>query len=284
MYNTRIAPSPTGNFHIGTARTAYFNWLAARASGGKFILRIDDTDPSRTVDGALEGIHKSLDWLGLDVDEVYTQSERLDIYNDVAEKMLDAGSAIRADNGAVLLNRHYVTTWVDAIAGTQTSNQNDIDLYGNQVLIKADGMPIYHFATVVDDIDMDINYVIRGADHFTNTYRHAIIYDALLSPKPTFAHIGLIMHNKKKMSKRDAAASLLGYKDAGYEPGAILETLLRIGWGPKIDDKSNKFIDRDRALELFLNEGNLKANPSTFDLAKMDFFNKVYRRRVQSPS
>jgi glutamyl/glutaminyl-tRNA synthetase len=277
MYNTRIAPSPTGDFHLGTARTAYFNWLAARATGGKFILRVDDTDDARNVDGAVDVIYDCMDWLGLNFDAAFTQSSRLDRYYAVAMSLVTQGFATVADNGAVLLNWDVPTTWTDAMAGVMVANDNDRETYCNQVLLKGNGMPIYHFATVVDDIDSNINYVIRGADHFTNTHRHAAIYDALGANKPLFAHVGLIMVDKKKMSKRDKAASLLGYRDAGYSPEAVRSTLLRLGWGPTVDDKSTKFIDKDRAVTMFVTGGKMKANPATLDMGKMDYFNRIYK-------
>ena len=277
MYNTRIAPSPTGDFHLGTARTAYFNWLAARATGGKFILRVDDTDSERNVSGAADVIYDCMDWLGLDFDDDFTQSSRLDRYHAVAMSLVTQGFATVADNGAVLLNWDVPTTWTDAMAGVMVANDNDRKLYNNQVLLKGNGMPIYLFATVVDDIDSNINYVIRGADHFTNTHRHAAIYDALGATKPLFAHVGLIMVDKKKMSKRDKAASLLGYRDSGYSPEAVRSTLLRLGWGPTVDNKSTKFIDKDRAVTMFVTGGKMKANPATLDIGKLDYFKRIYK-------
>lgn len=276
MFITRIAPSPTGDFHLGTARTAYFNWLAARATGGKFILRIDDTDTNRNVDGAVDMIYDSLDWLGLDFDYVFTQSSKLDRYREIAIRLVEDGKASVVTGGAILLNWNKATTWTDVITGVQNSNDNDRGVYTNQVLIKGNGMPVYHFASVIDDIDNKINYVIRGMDHFTNTYRHAALYDALDATKPVFAHVGLIMSNKKKMSKRDDAASLLAYRNAGYDPQAILNFLLRLGWGPTVDDRSTSLIDRDRAVTMFVDGGRMKANPASFDKAKLDHFNKMY--------
>ncbi|MBW3243657.1 hypothetical protein KUV57_13375 [Epibacterium sp. DP7N7-1] len=276
-HTTRIAPSPTGDFHIGTARTAYFNWLAARATGGRFILRIDDTDLTRNNDASIGVIHACLDWLGLTPDAVYRQSDRLDLYNDIAAALIRAGRAVRADNGAVLLSGGAATDWDDVVSGDQSPSDKARDLARDQVLIKADGMPVYHFASVVDDADMGVDLVIRGMDHMTNTFRHTAIYDALGHPLPRFAHLGLITLSGKKMSKRDAAASLLSYRDAGIDRDAMLNFLLRMGWGPARDDKSMSIIDRDRAVSLFMDAGRMRSSPAGFDAAKLASFDRKYK-------
>lgn len=278
-YTTRIAPSPTGDFHIGTARTAYFNWLAARSTGGKFILRIDDTDLSRNDPDAVAVIHTCMDWLGLDTDLIVHQSARLDRYRSVAEDLIKTGRAVLADNGAVLVKNGKSAPWVDWISGDQSPGSTAHSLAAGQVLIKSDGRPVYHFATVVDDIDLGVNLIIRGIDHSTNTFRHAGIYNALNADLPSFAHLGLITMAGKKISKRMGAASLLKYRDAGIDPDAMLNFMLRMGWGPRHDDKSMAVIDRDLALNLFLDHGRMKASPAELDSAKLASFNKKYRHK-----
>lgn len=278
-YTTRIAPSPTGDFHIGTARTAYFNWLAAKASGGRFLLRIDDTDLARNDPASVTVIYDCLDWLGLTPDAIFRQSGRLVRYRKVAQTLVDDGLAVVADNGAILMKGGVAAPWNDLIGGQQMPGKAHQDLARGQVLIKADGMPLYHFASVVDDIDFDVNLVIRGMDHHTNTFRHAGIYAALKAPLPDYAHVGLIMMNGKKLSKRDAAASLLGYRDAGVDPDAMLNFLLRMGWGPRQDDKSMALINRDRAVDLFLDHGSMKASPAAMDVDKLTSFDRKYRAR-----
>jgi glutamyl-tRNA synthetase len=285
MYTTRFAPSPTGDFHLGSARTAYFNWLAARASGGKFLLRIDDTDLARNSDAAVDMIFTAMDWLGLDYDGVYRQSHRLDRYRAVADELIASGRATVADNGAVLLNVPVDTAvgFRDTIAGVAKINDKmivDMDVT-RQVLIKGDGMPTYHFASVVDDIDLDINWVIRGIDHFTNTFRHSTLHVALDTPIPIYSHVGLIMKDKKKLSKRDAASSLLGYRDAGYDRDAVLNFILRMGWGPSVDDKTTAVLDRNDALRLFLTGGKMKSSPANFDQVKLDSFDRKYKGRKE---
>lgn len=282
MYVTRIAPSPTGDFHLGTARTAYFNWLAARASGGKFLLRIDDTDLARHNEDSVDVIHACMDWLGLDHDVTFRQSDRLDRYRAVAEDLIARGMARRADNGGILLGEIDATAWTDLIGGMNEPGPQHHELARGQVLMKADGMPVYHFASVVDDIDSGVNLVIRGIDHHTNTYRHTAIYAALGAPLPQFAHLGLIMLSGKKLSKRDAAASLLGYRDEGIDPDGMLNFLLRMGWGPKVDDKSTALLDRAQALALFLDGGRMRSSPASFDRAKLDSFSRKHGARKRA--
>lgn len=273
MYNTRIAPSPTGDMHIGTARTAYFNWLAARASGGKFTLRIDDTDRNRDDDVYLGVIIDTMRWLGLDYDQVAMQSARFHRYDEVAGLLVVNGKARVIDGGAISLSINMPDVWDDMVAGSvkTAGKQDDI------VIIKSDGSPTYNFATVVDDHDLGINLVIRGADHMANTPKQIAIYDQLGWSLPTFAHVGLIHQNKKKLSKRDQAASMLYYRDQGIDPDAMLNFMLRLGWGPTVDDKSTKTIDRDRALALFLDGGKMRAASSNADLQMLAAFDRKYK-------
>lgn len=282
MFITRVAPSPTGDFHIGTARTAYFNWLAARATGGRFLLRIDDTDLARNSEDSVRVIHDSMEWLGLDHDHCFRQSDRLNRYRGVASLLLSRNLAVEADNGAVLLKDGGALPWSDMIGGTNLPRDTHHDLAANQVLIKADGMPVYHFASVVDDIDMGVNLVIRGIDHHTNTFRHSAIYAALGAEMPVFVHLGLIMAAGRKLSKRDAAASLLAYRDRGIDRDAMLNFLLRMGWGPKRDDKTTAIIKRDRALELFLEGGRMRSSPAMLDLKKLESYDRKYKARLRA--
>ena len=278
-YTTRIAPSPTGDFHIGTARTAYFNWLAAKASGGRFLLRIDDTDTARNDPASVTVIYDCLDWLDLKPDAIIRQSGRNNRYTKIANDLLDRGLAMRADNGAVLMKNGASTGWHDMIRGNREPGAAAHDLARDQVLIKADGQAVYHFASVVDDIDMGVNLVIRGIDHDTNTWRHAGLYTALGADLPVFAHVGLITRDGKKISKRDDAASLLRYRDDGIDADAMLNFLLRMGWAPRRDDKSTSLIDRDRAVKMFLDHGKMRSSPAALDLQKLHSFDRKYKAR-----
>lgn len=290
MYTTRIAPSPTGDMHIGTARTAYFNWLAARASGGTFVLRIDDTDLDRHNEDAVTVIFDTMDWLGLDYDKVVRQRDRLDLYKAAALTLIENNLAFVLDNGAVQLNSSLLTIpshWHDEICGDVKISDKDRESISNLILIKGDGMPTYHFASVVDDIDLNINYVIRGNDHISNTAKHVAIYlalDAVSDSKltlPKFAHLGLIHKDKKKLNKRDGAASMLHYRDTGYDVDGLLNFMARQGWGPTVDDKSAAVLPRDRMLELFFDGGKMRAAPSNFDQALLDSFDRKYKARKE---
>lgn len=293
MYITRIAPSPTGMFHIGTARTAYFNWLAARASGGKFILRIDDTDVDRNREDATDVIIHSLQWLGLDWDELQYQSQRIDYYQQIARDFVTCGAARRLDNGAIalILPDCLPGSFDDTIAGKiaiTESNRNQID---GMILVRGDGGgPTYQFCSMLDDIDMGVNWIIRGHDHITNTPKQIAIWWAYMGERmgsrremPQFSHVGLIHKDGKKLSKRDDAASLLTYRERGYHPEAILSYVLRMGWGPRNEDKSHKVITRERALELFLTGGSMRASPANYDQARLDMIQANYERMLKIP-
>ena len=279
-YNTRIAPSPTGDMHLGTARTSYFNWLAARASGGKFILRIDDTDTERNKPEYITNIIETMNWLGLDYDDIFYQSERLNRYSEVLKELVNNGHAIMLENGAYSLIANTIPNkWYDEIAGEIIITESDIEHSNNLILMKSDGMPTYHFASVVDDIDYDINYIIRGHDHISNTPKHLLLYNVLKVEIPKFAHVGLVHFNKKKLSKRDSAASMLYYRDKGYDPDAMLNFILRLGWGPKNEGKQHKVIDRQFALDLFLEGGNLRNQSANMDIGMLDSYDRKYKAR-----
>lgn len=279
-YNTRVAPSPTGDMHIGTLRTAYQSWLAARASGGRFLLRIDDTDDNRNRPELTDSIFEIMDWVGLDYDNAIMQSNRRHRYDEVAQTLIDDGFAIRLDDGAVTLKwvdgcpRH----WHDEVTDKDILLTDDdiLRIHGLVLMKSGDRGPTYNFASVVDDVDFDINYIIRGHDHISNTSKQVGLFFALGVSHPKFAHVGLIHMNSKKLSKRDSAASVLSYRDAGIDPDALLNFVLRMGWSPR-DGQLNGLIDRDYAMTLFLNDGNLQARSSNFDEAKLKWFDKKYK-------
>lgn len=284
-YNTRIAPSPSGYFHLGTARTAYFNWLAARASGGKFILRIDDTNTAKSQDQFVDVIYAAMDYLGLDFDLTFKQSDRLDRYKQVIDKLVADDKAYHAD-GAVFLKHTLVQqSFTDSASGSPIPvTKLDLDFIKDMVLMKSDGMPTYHFANVVDDIDYDINFVIRGNDHTNNTLKQIAIYEAIGGVVPKYAHIGLLCDLKtgKKLSKSDGAKSLLDYQADGIDADAMNNFLLRLGWGPKVDDKTTATLPRDRALQLFLDGGNLRGVHSKVDFQKLASYDKKYKAQKRN--
>lgn len=290
---TRIAPSPTGDMHLGTVRTAYFNWLAAKATGGKFILRIDDTDVDRNDEAHVDTIYRVFEWLGLDYDLTFRQSSRIDRYNEVAESLVSENWATRADNGAILLNPQFDTSgcranFTDTLRGSIPITKKNHQIIDGLVLMagkEKNYQPLYHFASVVDDIDYGVTWVIRGDDHLANTSKHVVLYDLLGASLPKFTHLGLITAKvdgkPKKMSKRDGDASMISYMNAGYDPDGMLNFLLRLGWGPKVDDKASTFMDKTRAISLFVNDGNLKSSPANFDPIKLKFYNQHYKNQKE---
>ena len=281
-YITRFAPSPTGVLHIGGARTGYFNWLAARASGGQFILRMDDTDKERSNDDYVFNILETMSWLGLNHDHLLFQSANTDRYLDLAEKMLKQGTAIRLDDGAVIFttkNQMMRESWTDEIVGNISITDTDLTNMEGMVLVRSNGTPTYNFASVIDDIDSKVNFVIRGHDHTTNTAKQVALYDVFGYELPKFAHVGLIHYHKKKLSKRDGPASMLYYREKGYDCDAMLNFMLRLGWAPTVDDKTTKMIDRDRALELFLDGGKMRAAPANMDINMLESFDRKYKAK-----
>ena len=293
----RFAPSPTGFFHIGSARTALFNWLYARHTGGVFVLRIEDTDKERNSEQFLNVIYDSLTWLGLNWDEgpkvggthgPYRQSERADIYRVYLQKLLDAGRAYEKD-GAIWFKligeRHEVfdehrkktVTKVkntpaiidDRIRG-RVERTEDEDF----VIFRSDGNPVFHFVNVVDDIAMEITHVIRGEDHLSNTSKHVELFKAFGAPIPQFAHIPLILkqNGPGKMSKRDQGALVEEYQRRGFLPEALVNFLCLLGWNPG-DDREKMPIEE--IIRLFDLPGVNQSN-ARFDDKKLAHMNMVY--------
>jgi len=274
----RFAPSPTGNLHIGSARTALFNWLYARNQGGEFILRIEDTDRERSDSKHIDEILESLKWLGLDWDgEVFYQSKRFDIYKNYAEKLIaeekayyeetDKGKAIR-----LKVAKDELVTFYDVVHDKIEINSNTLD---NFVIIKSDHSPTYNFACVVDDADMAITHIIRGDDHITNTLKQLLIYQAIGKKPPKFAHIPLILgEDKSRMSKRHGATSIVEYKSRGYFPEALVNFLSLMGWSPK-DDREKLSIKQ--IIKLFSLKAIVKTG-AVFNIKKLNWLNGEYIR------
>lgn len=263
---TRFAPSPTGYLHIGGARTALFNWLYARHYGGKFILRIEDTDQLRSTEESTQAILNAMSWLGLDWDgELYFQAERVEIHREMVQKLINEGKAYycvctpeeleqkrkkalaegrkpkydgtcreknikKTDNSVVRFKSPHVGTTVvnDLIKGRVTFNNEELD---DLIIERSDGYPTYNFAVVIDDAQMGITHVIRGDDHLNNTPRQILLYDALGYDIPLFGHVPMILgSDKARLSKRHGATSVMAYKEMGYLPEALVNYLVRLGW------------------------------------------------------
>lgn len=280
----RFAPSPTGHLHIGGARTALFNWLHARHTGGTFVLRIEDTDQARNTAEAADAIYEGLRWLGLDWDEgpqagggagPYFQSEREAVYQSHLEKLRAAG-AVYDDNGSVRFRFSREKVVVDdMICGRVEFDMTDPETNPDMTIRRPDGSWIFHFVNVVDDLEMKISHVIRGEDHLSNTPKHIQLYRALGATPPRFAHIPLILNKDgSKMSKRDQGASLAAYIEGGYAPEAVRNYLCLLGWSPK--DNREK-IGIEEVIQLFDLEKVHRRNAS-FDLDKLAWLNGEYLR------
>ncbi|RLE28471.1 glutamate--tRNA ligase, partial [Candidatus Acetothermia bacterium] len=242
----RFAPSPTGYLHVGGARTALFNWLYARHHGGKFILRIEDTDRSRSTDEAIEQILESMRWLGLDWDEFYRQTDRLEIHRQAAQQLLDKGAAYEHE-GAVWFRipKTGVTVVEDLLLGRVEFKNSELK---DLVILRSDGTPTYNFACVVDDSDMRMTHVIRGDDHLNNTPKQILIYRALGREPPKFAHLPMILGpDKTKLSKRHGAVSVLEYRRRGFLPEALINFFARLGWS----HGDQEIFSREELVELF---------------------------------
>jgi len=310
----RIAPSPTGFLHVGTARTALFNWLFARHCGGRFILRIEDTDVERSSEEMVEVIREGLAWLGLDWDEgPYFQSERTDIYQEYARRLVSEGALYRCyctpqelaakkekamrerqdwkydrtcrgcsteelqrrdAEGQQYALRFYVppgvTTYEDGVHGRMEVSNREIEDF---VVVRSDGMPTYNFACVVDDHDMGITHVMRGADHLSNTFKQILLYQALEIEPPQFVHFPLLLGtDRAKISKRHGAVSMTEYRAMGFLPQAIVNFLALLCWNP--GDEREIMALEEIVAAFTLDRVNRSA--AIFDLQKLEWMNGQY--------
>ena len=309
---TRFAPSPTGFLHIGGARTALFCWLAARSSGGKFILRVEDTDRERSTAESVQAILEGLAWLELDPDEgPFYQSDRMHLYQAAVERLLDEGKAYRCYCSRERLEklreaamergekprydghcRHLEqppegvapvirfrnpesgsVAFRDRVRGPIEFDNRELD---DLVIQRADGTPTYNFAVVVDDLDMRINLVIRGDDHINNTPRQINLYHAMDAEPPEFAHVPMILGDDgARLSKRHGAVGVLTWREMGYLPDAMRNYLARLGWSHGDRER----FSRDELVELFrIEDVNRKA--SRFDVEKLNWLNQHYLRAL----
>lgn len=304
---TRFAPSPTGSLHLGGARTALFAWLIARHYGGEFLLRIEDTDQVRSTPEAVEAILAGMAWLGLDYDQgPIFQTERLARYRAVADQLLADGhayrcactpvrlEALRADQLAEKKKPRYdghcrdqevsldvphvvrlktpqagTIAFEDVVYGPMCVENNELD---DLILLRSDGMPTYHFSVVIDDADMGITHVVRGADHLNSTPRHLHLYQALGLPVPRYAHVPMILGaDGKKLSKRHGAMSVLAYRDQGYLPEAMLNYLVRLGWSAG----DQEIFSREALITQF-DFQSIQKSPAAFSEDKLAWLNQHY--------
>jgi glutamyl-tRNA synthetase len=282
----RFAPSPTGYLHIGGARTALFNWLFARHQGGKFVLRIEDTDTKRNTEEAMAAIYQGLQWLGLDWDEgphvggdygPYLQSERTELYERYLKQLQDAGH-IFEDQGALRFRsprEHVIVD--DIVCGKIDFDLSNPATHPDMTIRRPDGSWIFHFVNVIDDLEMKISHVIRGEDHLSNAPKHVEIFRALGATPPQYAHIPLILNSDgSKMSKRDEGARVEYYIRRGYLPAAVRNYLCLLGWSPK--DNREK-IDIGEIIRIF-DLANIGRSSATFDPDKLHWLNGEYAREL----
>jgi glutamyl-tRNA synthetase len=308
----RFAPSPTGHLHVGGARTALFNWLYARHHRGTFILRIEDTDRSRSTDEHIVAIIDALTWLGLDWDEGppaagYRQTERFAIYREHALRMLAAGRAYYCDCPPELLDREReaaqkrnetfrysgrcrdrgltagalrlriptegATVVNDMIHGSVTFEHGQLD---DWILVRTDGTPTYNFCVVVDDVTMRITHVIRGDDHLSNTPKQILCYEALDYAVPEFAHVSLILgKDKSRLSKRHGATSVQAFRDAGFPADALVNYLARLGWS----HGDQEVFSRAELVELF-DIKDVATSAAVFDVTKLEWLSQHYLKTM----
>ena len=301
---TRFPPSPTGYLHVGGARTALFNWLYARHTGGRFVLRIEDTDTKRSTQASVDAIFEALEWLGIDWDDgPYFQTRRFDLYAEFIEKLVDAGHAYYCDcsperveavrqeamatggkpkydgacrekglkRGPETVVRFKApttgtTTIEDVIKGDIVFQNAELDDF---VIARSDGTPTYNFVVVVDDITMGINTVIRGDDHVMNTPKQILLYRALDAPLPAYGHVPMVLGpDRTRLSKRHGAMSVTAYRDMGYLPEAFINYLVRLGWS----HGDQEFFTRDELVEKFSLE-HIGKSAGVFDLEKLQALN-----------
>jgi glutamyl/glutaminyl-tRNA synthetase len=279
----RIPPSPTGKLHVGTARTALFNYLFAKQNNGKIILRSEDTDKTRSTKEFEDNILEGLAWLGITHDEFYRQSERSEIYIKHLQELLDSGKAYvskeevkeegQSPEVIRLKNPGTVVTFTDLILGDITTDTSDL---GDFVIAKNLREPLYHFTVVTDDWQMGVTHVIRGQDHISNTARQILIQKALGAPRPAYAHIPLILApDRSKMSKRHGATGLLEYRDKGYLRDAVINFLATLGWSPQAKGLNQEIFTLDELIKYFdLKE--VSPSGAIFNLEKLDWYNKEY--------
>lgn len=304
---TRFAPSPTGYLHIGGARTALFNWLFAKHSGGKFILRIEDTDRVRSTEESIKAILDAMEWLGLQWDEgPFYQTQRLEVYREYLKKLLESGQAYYCDCTAQELEERRkaamaegrkpkydgrcrerglgpganrvirfrcpdvgTTVLNDLIKGPIFFENSELD---DLVIERSDGLPTYNFAVVIDDITMNITHVLRGDDHVNNTPRQILIYQALGISLPHFAHLPMILgEDKARLSKRHGATSVMAYKEMGYLPEALVNYLVRLGWS----HGDQEIFNPDELIRHFSME-NVGKSPGVFNPEKLLWLNAHY--------
>lgn len=281
----RFAPSPTGKVHIGNIRAAIYNWLFARHTGGKFLLRVEDTDLERSTPEAIQVLFECMEWLGLDYDEeVFYQTKNVKRHLEVVEQLLASGHAYKCEKtsrdgktGTVVMfkmPKEGTIEFDDIVKGHMAKKAEDIQDFA---IVRSDGSPIFHIANVVDDIDQRVTHIIRGDDHVENTFKHICIFKALGAPVPKYGHLSMIVNQQgKPYSKRDGAAFVGEYREQGYLPEALFNYLLLLGWNPG-DDR--EVLTREEMIKLFELE-KVHVTAAMFDPKKLAWMNGEYVKQI----
>ncbi len=281
----RFAPSPTGKVHIGNIRAAIYNWLFARHTGGKFLLRVEDTDLERSTPEAIQVLFECMKWLGLDYDEeVFYQTKNVKRHLAVAEQLLASGHAYKVERtsrdgktGVVTMfkmPKEGTIEFDDIVKGHLAKKAEDIQDFA---IVRSDGSPIFHLANVVDDIDQRVTHIIRGDDHVENTFKHICLFKALGASVPKYGHLSMIVNQQgKPYSKRDGAAFVGEYREQGYLPEALFNYLLLLGWNPG-DDR--EILTREEMIKLFELE-KVHVTAAMFDPKKLAWMNGEYIKKI----
>ncbi len=281
----RFAPSPTGKVHIGNIRAAIYNWLYARHTGGKFLLRIEDTDLERSTPEAIAAVIDCMKWLGLDYDEpIFYQTKNVARHLACAEQLIASGHAYRVERtsrdgktGVVTMFRmpkEGEIVFDDLVKGRMAKKAEDIEDFA---IVRSDGSPIFHLANVVDDIDQGVTHIIRGDDHVENTFKHIQIFKALGAPVPKYGHLSMIVNQQgKPYSKRDGAAFVGEFRDQGYLPEALFNYLLLLGWNP---GDEREVLTKDEMISLFDLE-RVHRTAAKFDMKKLLWMNGEYIKNM----
>lgn len=281
----RFAPSPTGKVHIGNIRAAIYNWLFARHTGGKFLLRVEDTDLERSTPEAIQVLFECMEWLGLDYDEeVFYQTKNVKRHLEVVEQLIASGHAYKCEKtsrdgktGTVVMfkmPKEGTIEFDDIVKGHMAKKAEDIQDFA---IVRSDGSPIFHIANVVDDIDQRVTHIIRGDDHVENTFKHICIFKALGAPVPKYGHLSMIVNQQgKPYSKRDGAAFVGEYREQGYLPEALFNYLLLLGWNPG-DDR--EVLTREEMIKLFELE-KVHVTAAMFDPKKLAWMNGEYVKQI----
>jgi glutamyl-tRNA synthetase len=272
----RFAPSPTGFLHVGGARTALFNWLFARKTGGEFFLRVEDTDRQRSTDEHTQVILDGMGWLGMDWDgDLVFQGANLERHQQWADRVMDTGHAYMNDGAVWFRMPDETLAWEDDVYEAMSFEGKDIK---DWVILRSDRTPTYNFSVVADDIDMGITHVIRGSDHLSNTPKQLAVYRALGVDPPAFGHVPMIDGpDGKKLSKRHGATAVGDYRELGFLPAAMRNFLCLLGWSPGNDREL--YFEMDELVEAFSLDG-IQKKSAVFDLTKLTWMNGQYLSRT----